>query len=601
MRDRRAERALGLRALDVDVDPLVVAGQLGEPVDVLLGDLAPVARADGLADQGLKLLDSVHGLHCHGRASANRCDSGRGADVERQRASVDQLGQQARPRRARRGRRSSAPASGSSPSGLAVRIDRGRARPAGRRARPPAAGRRRSAPRRRARRSPASARGTRSRRPRELQTGRRCVPVTSSRLLGRPCRRRRAARRRRPRSRTSPRAARAASPVRPSSPRRGRAAAGARGGDHADAARDDVHAAARRQAAAGQAAAARRRRPGRRRALAPRGGRPVGTSAIARPGAARLRARRPRRPPDCGVVGRRRSRRCGGRRRRGCAPRRRRGGRPCCCSAPVGGRSSASARGRAGSARVDRLDQVGQRPVGVADHVARPSRRTRAGRGRRAPPRSATASRPGPEPHDDPVAAQPRGCARRGAERARAAGTSPRSSARCAARVTRGASGVGSGAVDRRAARRSPGRRRGGPPARRPPRHTNRGRRRRAAIGTPLRSIRMPMRLDARVGDPADAPKKRARVSGPSPRIGITRPPTLACGGLRSYRRPARDLEPLNAVPGAPRPARGPHPPATARRRAPARRRSRRPGSARRRLRGGGSRCRQRRRCRPPS
>ncbi len=44
--DRDAEGALGLRPLDVDVDPLVVAGELGEQVDVLLGDLAPLARAD---------------------------------------------------------------------------------------------------------------------------------------------------------------------------------------------------------------------------------------------------------------------------------------------------------------------------------------------------------------------------------------------------------------------------------------------------------------------------------------------------------------------------------------------------------------------------
>ena len=61
MGDRGAERALRLRALHVHVDPLVVARDLGELVDVLLGDLAPVARADGLPDERLELVDSVHG------------------------------------------------------------------------------------------------------------------------------------------------------------------------------------------------------------------------------------------------------------------------------------------------------------------------------------------------------------------------------------------------------------------------------------------------------------------------------------------------------------------------------------------------------------
>ena len=50
--DRRPEGALGLRPLDVDVDPLVVAGELGEGVDVLLGDGAPLARADRPARAG---------------------------------------------------------------------------------------------------------------------------------------------------------------------------------------------------------------------------------------------------------------------------------------------------------------------------------------------------------------------------------------------------------------------------------------------------------------------------------------------------------------------------------------------------------------------
>src|SRR3954453_23932998 len=51
VRDRGPERALRLGALHVDVNPLVVPGELGEGVDQLLGDLAPLAGAEGLADQ----------------------------------------------------------------------------------------------------------------------------------------------------------------------------------------------------------------------------------------------------------------------------------------------------------------------------------------------------------------------------------------------------------------------------------------------------------------------------------------------------------------------------------------------------------------------
>jgi hypothetical protein len=51
VRDRAAEGALGRGALDVDVDPLVVTGRVGEQVDVLLGDLVPVAAAEVGADE----------------------------------------------------------------------------------------------------------------------------------------------------------------------------------------------------------------------------------------------------------------------------------------------------------------------------------------------------------------------------------------------------------------------------------------------------------------------------------------------------------------------------------------------------------------------
>src|SRR3954468_14813470 len=63
--DRRAERALGLRPLDVHVYPLVVARDLGERVDQLLRDLAPLARAHFLPDERLQLVDPVRGDQCH--------------------------------------------------------------------------------------------------------------------------------------------------------------------------------------------------------------------------------------------------------------------------------------------------------------------------------------------------------------------------------------------------------------------------------------------------------------------------------------------------------------------------------------------------------
>jgi hypothetical protein len=46
--DRAAERRV-LGPLGVDVDPLVVAGDLGERVDVVLGDLVPLRGPEDLA------------------------------------------------------------------------------------------------------------------------------------------------------------------------------------------------------------------------------------------------------------------------------------------------------------------------------------------------------------------------------------------------------------------------------------------------------------------------------------------------------------------------------------------------------------------------
>ena len=48
MPDRRAEWAF-LGALGIDVDPLVVAGRLGEGVDLLLRDLDPARRPEHIA------------------------------------------------------------------------------------------------------------------------------------------------------------------------------------------------------------------------------------------------------------------------------------------------------------------------------------------------------------------------------------------------------------------------------------------------------------------------------------------------------------------------------------------------------------------------
>src|SRR5215212_4035340 len=62
--DRAPERALLLRTLDVDVDPLVVARDLCEAVDVLLGDLAPAAWPELPAGELTQLVDAVHR---HGR------------------------------------------------------------------------------------------------------------------------------------------------------------------------------------------------------------------------------------------------------------------------------------------------------------------------------------------------------------------------------------------------------------------------------------------------------------------------------------------------------------------------------------------------------
>ena len=56
MRDRGAERGFPPRALNVDVNPLVVAGSFGKLVDALLRDFQPVADNDLLTRLVCKIL-----------------------------------------------------------------------------------------------------------------------------------------------------------------------------------------------------------------------------------------------------------------------------------------------------------------------------------------------------------------------------------------------------------------------------------------------------------------------------------------------------------------------------------------------------------------
>ena len=69
MRDRAAEPRFTRRALAVDVDPLMVAGGVGELVDSVLGDLEPVAGRDLAADPAREFVD-VNGLLGHDGDSA---------------------------------------------------------------------------------------------------------------------------------------------------------------------------------------------------------------------------------------------------------------------------------------------------------------------------------------------------------------------------------------------------------------------------------------------------------------------------------------------------------------------------------------------------
>ena len=63
----RAERR-GRGPLRVDVDELVVVGDVGELVDLVLGDLEPLAGALVVADVGLEQLERLGCCFAHGVA-----------------------------------------------------------------------------------------------------------------------------------------------------------------------------------------------------------------------------------------------------------------------------------------------------------------------------------------------------------------------------------------------------------------------------------------------------------------------------------------------------------------------------------------------------
>jgi hypothetical protein len=66
--DRGPKGALALGPLGIGVNPLVIAGEISEGVDHLLGDLAPLPRTDRLADQAAQALDSLDFHLGHGGA-----------------------------------------------------------------------------------------------------------------------------------------------------------------------------------------------------------------------------------------------------------------------------------------------------------------------------------------------------------------------------------------------------------------------------------------------------------------------------------------------------------------------------------------------------
>src|SRR5205814_7980987 len=75
VRDRRAARHLTLGALDVHVDPLMIAGGIGELVDDRLVDRHPVGRSQLLADVLQQLGGLLDGQRHAGSRSYIPCTS----------------------------------------------------------------------------------------------------------------------------------------------------------------------------------------------------------------------------------------------------------------------------------------------------------------------------------------------------------------------------------------------------------------------------------------------------------------------------------------------------------------------------------------------
>ena len=63
MGDGSAEGALGVGSGDVDVDPLVVAGRVGEEVHALLRDVDPVGPAEVPAGRAAQLVEGGEADH----------------------------------------------------------------------------------------------------------------------------------------------------------------------------------------------------------------------------------------------------------------------------------------------------------------------------------------------------------------------------------------------------------------------------------------------------------------------------------------------------------------------------------------------------------
>jgi hypothetical protein len=75
VRDRAAERRLAPRTLRIDVNPLVIAGRVGETVDATLIDLDPAARERLGADERTQRLRRRDQRQRDRRSCARSCGS----------------------------------------------------------------------------------------------------------------------------------------------------------------------------------------------------------------------------------------------------------------------------------------------------------------------------------------------------------------------------------------------------------------------------------------------------------------------------------------------------------------------------------------------